>query len=346
MDFIDGSIGVYRPIMMFFDSSAYRNALTTCWNFQTYMMQIGLLTELLRLQQNNLIPPEVTTETMTELLVEETNKSLKIKLWEFEVEECFEAYAKLTFEVNTSMRMRDIEFEARRLLDSPEMVPPQLKHPEIINKAQQLAGNLKQQDATCAKIWTLYEIVIEVLPKVLQGFWFSPPKPHFSMPSLYLSKMAVGVTQAVLDFISLPFSMNIYIHFSKLMRDNVVLSIKDKVSQLFPLDEQANTNPGFQPELLKTITHVAVREICLLSPFFTPFLPTPSVPFHEHSPSTVLPLYDEDLSDEFIEEPNSAQSTLALLLSSDESDIEEENTTNETTINIVSTWLRKKICCC
>ncbi|XP_077432430.1 uncharacterized protein LOC144058079 [Vanacampus margaritifer] len=282
---------------------------------------------------------------MTELLVEETNKSLRIKLWEFEVEECFEAYAKLAFEVNTSMKMRDIEFEARRLLDSPETVPSQLKHPGIISKAQRFAGNLKQHEATDTKLLTLYEIVVEVLPKVLQGFWFSPPKTPFSMPSLYLSKMAVGVTQAVLDFISLPYCMQIHINFSNLMRDNLVLSIKDKVRQAFPLDDLANNFPSFQPELLKTITHVAVEEICPLSPFFTPFLPSPSLPFPDHSPSTVLPLYDEDLREVLTEETNSILSTLALLPSSEENYIEHDVTT-DVTINEICKWLRKKICCC
>ncbi|XP_077384424.1 uncharacterized protein LOC144023038 isoform X2 [Festucalex cinctus] len=308
------------------------------------MIQIGLLAELLRLQQNNFIPFEVSTEAMIELLMEETNKSLRIKLWEFEVEECFEAYTKLAFEVNTSMKMRDIEFEAKRLLNSPEMVPPQLKHPEIISKAERFAGNLKQQETTSTKLLTLYEIVVEVLPKVLQGFWFSPPKTPFSMPSLYLSKMAVGVTQAVLDFISLPYSMQISINFSNLMRDNLVLSIKDKVRQAFPLGNLANNIPSFQPELLKTITHVAVEEICPLSPFFTPFLPSPSLPFPEQSPSTVLPLYDEDLSEVLIEETNSVLSTLALL-SSEETDIEQDDVTTVVKTNEICAWLRKKICC-
>ena len=31
------------------------------------------------------------------------------------------------FEVNTSMKMRDVEYEARRLLNSPENIPPLFK---------------------------------------------------------------------------------------------------------------------------------------------------------------------------------------------------------------------------
>ncbi|KAM9806861.1 uncharacterized protein ACBT44_014010 [Syngnathus typhle] len=127
MDFVEGSIGIYRPLMKFFDTPAYKQSMQTCWNAVSYKLQIGVLAELFRLQQNNLIPSEVTADAMADLLVEETNNSLRVKLWEFDVEECFEAESKLVFEVNSSMKMRDIDFEARRLLDAPAMIPPYLK---------------------------------------------------------------------------------------------------------------------------------------------------------------------------------------------------------------------------
>ncbi|KAI3377772.1 hypothetical protein L3Q82_008919, partial [Scortum barcoo] len=59
-------------------------------------------------------------------------------LWEFELED-YDAdvrpLLKLAWEVNTSMKMRDVEFEARWLLSSPEAAPPQFQHPKIISQA-------------------------------------------------------------------------------------------------------------------------------------------------------------------------------------------------------------------
>eukprot|EP00064_Thunnus_orientalis_P000305 superscaffoldBa00000015_g305 len=46
---------------------------------------------------------------MTDLLVEESKSTV--------------------FEMNTSMKMRDVEFEVRRLLNSPETIPPQFHMP-------------------------------------------------------------------------------------------------------------------------------------------------------------------------------------------------------------------------
>ncbi|XP_077383558.1 uncharacterized protein LOC144022542 isoform X2 [Festucalex cinctus] len=183
MDFMEVSIGIYRPLLNFFDNPAYKQSVETCWNASSYKLQIGLLTELFRLQQKNLIPSEVTANAMTDLLVEETKNSLRIKLWEFELEDCFKAESKLVFEVNTSMKMRDIEFEARRLIDSPEMIPAQLNHNVILRKAKQFAESLKQQKATDVDLLSPREMVIKVLPKVLQTFWLPPPYTPFAMPS-------------------------------------------------------------------------------------------------------------------------------------------------------------------
>ncbi|XP_072769016.1 uncharacterized protein [Nerophis lumbriciformis] len=274
-EFIDGSIGIYRPLMEFFDTPAYKQSVKTCWNAVSYKLQIGLLAEILRLQQMSLIPPEVTVEAMTDLLVEENKKSLRVKLWEFEMDDDFESEARLVFEVNTSMKMRDIEFEARSLLDCPEKIPLQLKQPGIVKKALRLAESWEHQHTCCSQLINVRDMVIKVVPKVLQCFWLPPPNTHFTMPSRCLSKMVAGVTHAVVDRVSCSLS-SVQIHFSSSIRDNLVASIEEKVRQTFISEDLVENIHSYQPEFLSTITDVAVREICACSAGFVPIPPSPS----------------------------------------------------------------------
>ncbi|XP_061675382.1 uncharacterized protein LOC133500564 isoform X2 [Syngnathoides biaculeatus] len=280
---------------------------------------------------------------MTDLLVMETKNSLRIKLWEFEVEDSFEAESKLVFEVNTSMKMRDVEFEARRLIDSPEMIPPQLKHPRILQKAKQLAGTLKQQEANYDDVLSPREMVIKVLPKVLQRFWLPPQSPAFTMPSRYLSKMAVGVTQAVVDRISQTLS-SVQIQFSYSVRDNLVLSIQEKVRQPFIEHDLVESIHSFQPEFLKTITDVTVEEIVAQSALF---VSVPSSPSPDPSSETDSLPDDEDL----IEEPTKERDSLVkeeavdfsatqFLPSSKENDMGVNNMMLSMLLSNVSNWMK------
>ncbi|KAE8277264.1 hypothetical protein D5F01_LYC24870 [Larimichthys crocea] len=138
------------------------------------------------------------------------------------------------------MKMRDTEYEARRLLISPDAVPPHFQHPKIISQALKYAGILTEAAAKGPKSKLLcpMEVVLKVLPKVLQGFWLPPPNTSFNMPSQQLSKMAVGVTKAVQD--------------------------REKVRQGYPQDVLVKRLNSFAAEVLNTITDVAVREICAL----------------------------------------------------------------------------------
>ncbi|XP_077432650.1 uncharacterized protein LOC144058194 isoform X2 [Vanacampus margaritifer] len=282
---------------------------------------------------------------MADLLVEETKNSLRIKLWEFELEDCFAAESKLVFEVNTSMKMRDIVFEAKRLLDSPEMIPAQLKQNMILCKAKQFAESLKQHKATDVDLLSPREMVIKVLPKVLQTFWLPPPTPTtpFTMPSRYLSKMAVGVTQAVLDRVSQTLS-SIQIQFSYSIRDNVVLSIQEKVRQAFTAHDLVESIHSFQPEFLKTITDVAVEEIVALSALFV-FLPSSPSP-ELSSEKTSLP-DDDNLMEEPTKEKDSLVSEEAVDLvpaqilpsSKEKEDCSQDVTTCKMTVRI-SNWMK------
>lgn len=76
---------------------------------------------------------------------------------------------------------------------------------------------------------------MEVVPKVLQGFWVPPSTTSFNMPSRtrpQLSKMAVGVTKAVQDWVAAALSPPVWhVTFSGSMTDNLVLSIQEQVRQ-------------------------------------------------------------------------------------------------------------------
>ncbi|XP_019117242.2 uncharacterized protein LOC104929949 [Larimichthys crocea] len=270
MSSVEGRMTIYRPIRVLFDTPIYERALQICWHLPSYKCMIALMSQLMRLQQKNQLPSEVTAEKMSELLVEQSRETLRVQLWEFDLDG-YDADVRpllqLVWEVNNSMKMRDIEFEARRLLSCPEAVPPHFQHPKIISQALKYAGILteQQQKGPKSKLLCPMEVVLKVLPKVLQGFWLPPPNTSFNMPSQQLSKMAVGVTKAVQDRVSKALSsVVLQATFSSSIRDNMVLSIQEKVRQGYPQDVLVKRLNSFAAEVLNTITDVAVREICAL----------------------------------------------------------------------------------
>ncbi len=104
---------------------------------------------------------------------------------------------------------------------------------------------------------------MEVVPRVLQGFWVLPPHPLLNMPSQQLSKMSVGVTKAVLDRVSNAVTtVEHYAIFSRSIRDDMVLSILTKIRQTHPHDILVNRIKSFAPVLLSEIVDVAVERIC------------------------------------------------------------------------------------
>ncbi|KAE8295740.1 hypothetical protein D5F01_LYC06677 [Larimichthys crocea] len=298
MSFVEGSMTIYRPIRVLFDTPIYERALQICWHLPSYKSMIALMSQLLRLQQKNQLPSEVTAEKMSELLVEQSKETLRVQLWEFELDG-YDADVRpllqLVWEVNNSMKMRDIEYEARRLLSSPEAVPPHFQHPKIISQALKYAGILteQQQKGPKSKLLCPMEVVLKVLPKVLQGFWLPPPNTSFNMPSQQLSKMAVGVTKAVQDRVSKALSsVLLQATFSSSIRDNMVLSIQEKVRQGYPQDVLVKRLNSFVAEVLNTITDVAVREICAL--------------FQPQTPQAVQTPSDEPPAQTASPEPDSA----------------------------------------
>lgn len=84
MEFIEGSRGIYRPIRVLFDIPIHQRALQLCWHIKSY--KTALLTELLQLQQEQRIPSEVAVGDMTDLLVKQSKDTIRVQLWEFELE--------------------------------------------------------------------------------------------------------------------------------------------------------------------------------------------------------------------------------------------------------------------
>lgn len=139
--------------------------------------------------------------------------------------------------------------------------------PKIISQAQKYARNLTKQhrEATSSKLLLPCEVVMEVVPKVLQGFWLPPPNTTFNMPSQQLSKMAVGVTKAVEDQVSTALSsMPHRVTFSRSIRDYMVLSIQERVRQGYTLEGLVKRLNGFEAAVLNIITGVSAGEICVL----------------------------------------------------------------------------------
>ncbi|XP_035852539.1 uncharacterized protein LOC116055154 [Sander lucioperca] len=271
MEFVEGSRGIYKPIRVLFDTPIYERALQLCWHVKSYKSKIALVIELLRLQREDRIPSKVTLEDMTDLLVEQSKDTIRVQLWEFELEDFDEEEAKplltLVWEVNNSMKMRDIEFEATRLLKSPEDIPPCFQHPKLVNLAQEYGRSLTEQlqSAPRSKLLSPGDVVVEVVPKVLQGFWLPPPSTFLDMPSQQLSEMAVSVTKFVLDRVSTALStVHHRVNFFRSIRDSMVLSIQETVRQMYPQDVLRRRLNCFAAQVLNTIVDAAVKEVLLL----------------------------------------------------------------------------------
>ncbi|XP_059201803.1 cell surface glycoprotein 1-like [Centropristis striata] len=297
MEFIEGSRGVYRPIRVLFDTPIYDRALQLCWNINSYKSKIALLRELLMLQEAYQIPSQVTPEDMIHFLMEESKNTLRERLWEFELEDFDEEDAKpllmLVWAVNMSNKMRDIEFEAQMLLNSSEPLPPKFQHPKLFNVALKYAKILRTNHvAPSSKVLSPQEVVLEVVPRVLQGFWALPRRPLLNMPSQKLSTMSVGVTKAVLDRVTGALTgVEGQTTFSRSIRDDVVLSILTTIRQTHPLHILVNRIKSFAPELLSEIVDVAAEQICEMFHPKSPKVPAPLSPAAE--PPATAPVQED-----------------------------------------------------
>ncbi|KAL3973655.1 DNA polymerase epsilon subunit 1 [Sarotherodon galilaeus] len=256
---MESTQGIYKPIRVLFNTPIYETAVKICWHLPGYRTQIAIMTEFLRLQQEDLIPPNLTAEDLRDLLVEKSRETLREQLWEFELEDFEEEEAKpllrLVWAVNVINKMRDVEFQARMLLQFPEAIPPKFQAPKLLSVVKDYVEILKekQQEQHNIKLLTAQEVVIEVVPRVLQGFWELPPRPLLNMASQSLSILSTSVTKATLDRVSKSLTAETQAIFTRSIRDNMVDSILTEIRQKFPQEILSIKVANFAPVLLKTI---------------------------------------------------------------------------------------------
>ncbi|XP_030575347.1 uncharacterized protein LOC115772998 isoform X2 [Archocentrus centrarchus] len=261
-----------------FDTPIYETAVNTCWNLKGYKTQIVIMTEFLRLQQENQVPAHITVEDMSNLLVQESNKTLREQLWKFKLEDLEETEAKpllkLVWAVNINNKMRDVEFQAWMLLRFPEAKPPEFQAPKLLSMVKDYVELLKekQQNTEISRLHTTEEVVIEVVPRVLQGFWQLPPQPLLNMASQSLSVLCTSVTKATLDKVCKTLTApEGHANFSRSIRDTMVHTILKEIREQHPPDILLNSISNFAPALLTSIAGVSKKHICEL---FQPQIPS------------------------------------------------------------------------
>ncbi|XP_060927120.1 uncharacterized protein LOC133001537 [Limanda limanda] len=141
------------------------------------------------------------------------------------------------------------------------------RDPSIISLAQEFSSILKeqQQQLITSKHLGPPEVVLEVVPKVLQGFWLPPEDTCLNMPSQHLSVLAVSLTKAVEDKVSklLP-SLLLEVSFTRSTRDKLVQLIQDSVRRSFPPPVLMEKISCFAVDLMKSIITIASNKICEL----------------------------------------------------------------------------------
>ncbi|KAM8824612.1 uncharacterized protein ACB058_020826 [Synchiropus picturatus] len=277
MDFFDENIGLRDQIEDLFCSKMYEQAMSTCWHLPTYKIQVLVLKELLTLQQKHIIPNYVTIEDMTDLMVEMGRASLREQLWQFDLEmlddEDEKSSLSLAWRVNVSNKMNDIMLETQMTPD-PSLTSSESQRCKIRTLCRRHVSALSQKavEAHCAKLTSLTDVVLAVVPKVLRDFWVRPPLQTLAMASQELSQMSVAVTKAVLDQISNGNLKNFFfINFSRAIRNDLVHDIEESVRLLYAADILTEKIEVIAPELLRKIVNIATERI-------RPMFPAPIIP--------------------------------------------------------------------
>ncbi|XP_028297414.1 uncharacterized protein LOC114459318 [Gouania willdenowi] len=197
--------GTYRPIGVLFDTPVYRQIFQNCWHMPSYKVHVAMVAELLRLQKENQLLSEVTPEDMARHLHVMSKRSLRVQLLDFQLQEYdnddddeVRMLLSMAREVNDSMRMRDIQLDAQRLISAPELMPPNFISAKMKQEAKAIGEVLteRHQQTSCSEhLQQPRDVVLDVVPKVLQGLWVPKPRLFLTMPSMKLDKMAVGVTK-------------------------------------------------------------------------------------------------------------------------------------------------------
>ncbi|KAM9497316.1 uncharacterized protein ACWYII_001240 [Salvelinus alpinus] len=193
----------------------------------------------LLLQSQGQVPPHVTTEHMSNWLVSQGKKSLRERVWKETLEEGND-FARLAWEVNTCLKMMDIEHEAfcklRRSMHptSPADIDPKV-HSIVERAVRSILG--EQSNEPRSNLLSPSQVVVEVVPRLLLALWLQPEEGHSEHPIL-ISGMAVGMVAAVVEKLSCMLKdPSPHIPFSRAAAFDSVRSILGRISQFFSTDD-------------------------------------------------------------------------------------------------------------
>ncbi|XP_045550767.1 uncharacterized protein [Salmo salar] len=193
----------------------------------------------LLLQSQGQVPPHVTTEHMSNWLVSQSKKSLRERVWKETLEEGNDL-ARLAWEVNTCLKMMDIEHEAfcklRRSMHStsPADIDPKV-HSIVERAVRSILG--EQSNEPRSNLLSPSQVVVEVVPRLLLALWLQPEEGHSEHPIL-TSGMAVGTVAAVVEKLSCMLkNPSHHIPFSRAAAFESVRSILGRISQSFSTDD-------------------------------------------------------------------------------------------------------------
>ncbi|XP_031654639.1 uncharacterized protein LOC116355362 [Oncorhynchus kisutch] len=237
----------------------------------------------LLLQSQGQVPPHVTTEHMSNWLVSQGKKSLRERVWKETLEEGNDL-ARLAWEVNTCLKMMNIEHEAfcklRRSMHptSPADIDPKV-HSIVERAVRSILG--EQSKEPSSNLLSPSQVVVEVVPRLLLALWLQPEEGHSEHPIL-IGGMAVGMVAAVVEKLSCMLKdPSPHIPFSRAAAFDSVWSILGRISQSFSTDDLQS------PFYTSSVCAFVVDEVqsCFQPPAAT--LPVP--PVLAVAASTTLP---------------------------------------------------------
>ncbi|XP_052330671.1 uncharacterized protein LOC118400806 [Oncorhynchus keta] len=220
-------------------SSLYFQTLQACWEETYYNKQKKFMVHYLLLQSQGQVPPHVTTEHMSNWLVSQGKKSLRERVWKETLEEGND-FARLAWEVNTCLKMMDLEHEAfcklRRSMHptSPADIDPKV-HSIVERAVRSILG--EQSNEPRSPLLSPSQVVVEVVPRLLLALWLQPEEGHSEHPIL-MSGMAMGMVAAVVEKLSCMLKdPSPHIPFSRAAAFDSVRSILRRISQSFSTDD-------------------------------------------------------------------------------------------------------------
>ncbi|XP_045079970.1 uncharacterized protein LOC121546994 isoform X1 [Coregonus clupeaformis] len=196
---------------MFSSSAEYLQTVERCWDKSYYNEQKKLMKQFLVLQRQGVqshVPHHTTVEDMSNWLVK--NKTLE----QFRKEAAEgNDIAHLTWEVNTQLRMRDIEHEAftelatdlSQPIDSLDLnTDLSYLNPEVCDEVVRALKSISRSLAfqPYSKLCCPSKVVVDIVPRLLQALWSRQMEGPCDRYSMALSNMSVTIVLPVVDNLS------------------------------------------------------------------------------------------------------------------------------------------------